>query len=246
MKISENILNILGNCSIESDVVFLPPNQLDRKTYADVNKCLESIGGKWNRKAKGHVFSSDAADLIDSLILTREINDIKKQFQYFPTPPELAIQIVELADLSPEHTILEPSAGQGAIVDEIIRVVPGAKLTLIELNDQNAKVLRSKGFQVKECDFLQFGGDKVDRIVMNPPFTKQQDIDHILHAFSLLKDGGVLVSIVSESPFFRENKKSQQFREFLYLNDAEVIENDEGAFRSSGTMVGTRIIKLVN
>lgn len=245
MKIKENILNILRNCKVESNTVFLPSVQLDRKTYQDVNKCLESIGGKWNRKAKGHVFSEDPTELLDNLILTGEVTDIKKQFQFFPTPPELAQQMIELTEINPEHSILEPSAGQGAIADEIIKTVPGAKITLVELNEQNAQVLKNKDYLVNVCDFLQFFGPQFDRVIMNPPFTKQQDIDHILHAFELLKNGGILVSIVSESPFFRENKKSQQFREFLYLNNAEVIPNDEGVFKPSGTMVRTRIIKLV-
>jgi hypothetical protein len=53
------------------------------------------------------------------------------------------------------------------------------------------------------------------------------------------------VSVVSESPFFRSNKKSIEFRAWLDENNAEIIDNDPGAFKESGTMVKTRIIKLV-
>lgn len=50
---------------------------------------------------------------------------------------------------------------------------------------------------------------------MNPPFADSQDIEHITHAFKFLKTGGVLVAIACEGPFFRQDKKSTFFREFL-------------------------------
>ena len=95
-------------------------------------------------------------------------------------------------------------------------------------------------------DFLTIEPKELyNKIVMNPPFSKQQDIDHILQAYKALKSPGILVSIVSESPFFRENRKSNEFRQWLFNNDAEVIELESGAFKESGTMVKTRIIKVV-
>ena len=49
MKINNTVLDVLGNCRVEENVLFLPAN-LDRKVYTDVNKVLEALGGKWNRK----------------------------------------------------------------------------------------------------------------------------------------------------------------------------------------------------
>jgi predicted RNA methylase len=168
--------------------------------------------------------------------------DLKKQFQYFPTPKDMAKDMVDMADISEEHSVLEPSAGQGAIADEIDRP---ERVYCCELNPANASILINKGYSVFTGDFLSM--DKtvlVDRIVMNPPFTKQQDVDHIMRAFEFLKPGGVLVSVVSESPFFRDNCKSVEFRRWLNENRAEIVENDAGAFKESGTMVKTRIIKV--
>jgi hypothetical protein len=61
MKIKEDVLHVLREPTVDEDsnTLFLPPSQLERKLYSDVNKCLESIGGKWNRKAKGHVLQSE-------------------------------------------------------------------------------------------------------------------------------------------------------------------------------------------
>jgi hypothetical protein len=77
---------------------------------------------------------------------------------------------------------------------------------------------------------------------MNPPFSKQQDVKHILHAWELLADGGTLVSVVSESPFFRENALSKEFRRWVEDNDVDVTSLDAGTFKESGTMVKTRLL----
>jgi len=242
MKIEKEILNILDRCLIKENVVYLPEGQLDRKTYMAVNKCLEAIGGKWNRKEKGHLFEDDPIDIFENLLLTGEVEDIKKEFQFFETPKELVKQMIDLAELKEGDTILEPSAGRGAIANEI----KIGKLFLNEMNEKNYKVLLEKYKQVTDYDFIEgcFAG-LFDKIIMNPPFSKQQDIDHILRAFDLLKNGGILISIVSESPFFRENKKSVEFRKFLEDNNAEIIKNPDETFKESGTMVKTRIIKVI-
>ena len=52
------------------------------------------------------------------------------------------------------------------------------------------------------------------------------------------------MSVVSEAPFFWANKKAVAFREFLDSHGAEMVKLAEGAFKESGTMVCTRLIKL--
>jgi len=241
LKIKNEILNILDACTTKGNILYLPDRQLDRKTYTEVNKCLDSIGGKWNRKAKGHIFTEDPTDLLENLILTGEVTDIKKEFQYFPTPKNIAKMMVEMAEIKPSDVLLEPSAGQGAIADEFPKE---NEYILVELNERNAQILVDKGYRVTINNFLEIEDLDIDKIIQNPPFSRQQDISHILHAFHLLKSGGIIVSVVSESPFFRENKKSVEFKEFLEENNAEIISLPEGAFKESGTMVKTRIIKI--
>jgi predicted RNA methylase len=252
MKIANDILNILDKCTIEQNTVFLTCGQLDRKTYEAVNKCLESIGGKWNKKAKGHVFEDDPVELLDNLILTGETIDLKKQYQFFPTPRVVAEIMCDMAELKPESKVLEPSIGKGDLAD-VIYERGIAELIGVELNRDMDKHLKNKPYtSMTGINFLDFADEvqdgKIrqdwDRIIMNPPFAKQQDIDHVYAAYAILAKSGVLVSVVSEGPFFRENKKSVDFREWLDDIGAEVIENDVGAFKESGTMVKTRIIKI--
>lgn len=76
------------------------------------------IGGKWvGRKTQGFVFNDDPTELLESL--KGEGGKELKKTSVFGTPPELADRLVELAQLEPTDKILEPSAGQGAIVEAI-------------------------------------------------------------------------------------------------------------------------------
>jgi predicted RNA methylase len=243
MKIAVEVLEVLNNSKLENNILYLPPQQLDRKLYQSVNKVLELLGGKWDRKIKGHKFDSDVEELLNDAINFGEVVDHKKEYQFFPTPKNIVLQLIELAELNSSDCVLEPSAGEGAIADELNNFTKN--VYVVELNPAMYERLAAKHQMSVNADFLQIEPNGLyDKVVMNPPFSKQQDIDHILHAFKCLKAGGILVSIVSESPFFRNNKKSIAFREWLSENNAEIIDLEPGAFKESGTMVKTRIIKV--
>jgi phospholipid N-methyltransferase len=246
--IQQEVLNVLSKCRLEGGTVFLPPGQLDRKLYENVNKCLEGIGGKWNRKARGHVFDNDPTDLFENMVMTGEAINIKKDYQFFPTPESVVTRMIQESGL---HTregerpdILEPSAGKGAIV---VQATKYGKVRGVELNKDFARHLTDNfpGVEVVESDFLAIEPKmEFDYVLMNPPFTKQQDVDHIIHAFRFLKHGGTMVAICSESPFFRENEKSVDFRAWLNDLGADATKLDDDAFRESGTGVRTRIITI--
>lgn len=253
MKIAENIINILAECKTDGNTLYLPGEQLDRKAYEAVNKCLVAIGGKWNRKAKGHVFDHDPADSLDEMLLTGEIVDSKKAYQFFPTPREVAEQMCDMAELTHASDVLEPSCGKGDLMDAIYdRGVE--HLIGVELNHDMNMYLKDKPYTTMTgVDFLAFAGDVRDgkirntwtHIIMNPPFSKQQDVAHILAAWDILQPGGVLVSVCSPSPFFRTDKKSVGFRAWLEETGAEIVDVPEGSFKSSGTMIRTKLIKAV-
>ena len=119
----------------------------------------------------------------------------------FPTPPEVARRIVELADIQPGQRVLEPSAGTGSLLDAL----PDTPTVAVEINGQLAEALqrRFSGVNIHHADFLSLNGEllgKFDRIVMNPPFFRGSDLDHIRHAFAKLKPGGRLVAICVNGP----------------------------------------------
>ena len=72
MRVDNAVLAVLSVAATEGNQLFLT-GQLDRKLYEKTNKVLESAGGKWNPKAKAHVFESDAADRIDQIIVSGEV-----------------------------------------------------------------------------------------------------------------------------------------------------------------------------
>lgn len=233
-------LSILSNATIEGNVILLNCSTLDRKQYMAVNAVLENIGGKWNKKAKGHVFTEDPTDMLDVVLLTGEITPPGK-YGYFPTPPELAKKVIKLADIESGYMVLEPQAGQAGIA---MHVPKDATLHCIELLPDNVAVLEKQGYHVTPGDFLKCDLDPVfDSVVMNPPFERQADIDHVLHAWKCLKPGGRLVSIMSAGVLFRENKKTVEFKSLLDRCGRYEV-NPDGAFKASGTMVKTIIVVM--
>ena len=243
-KINEQTLTILSRVTVEDNKIFLTCGQLDRKQYLAVNEVLENMGGKWNRKVKAHIFDSDPTERLESVLLTGEIIPPKK-YGFFPTPPHIAKQIVELAEIEPHHRVLEPSAGKG----DIIKFIPECEiLDCVELLPDNIAELQSLGMSPFEGDFLSLPPNPIyDRIVANPPFSyegnPQADIDHVNHMWGCLASEGRLVSIMSASVLFRENKKTTAFRE-LVNEYGYMARLEEGSFKESGTKVNTVIVVM--
>ena len=166
--------------------------------------------------------------------------DQKKIFQAFYTPQEIAEIVVKRADVK-GMTCLEPSAGEGALALEM-RKQGADSIVCCELNEEACFKLMQFNFNaLLKSDFLELKTfDKFDRVVMNPPFTKNQDIKHVEHALKFVKNGGRLVSIMSG------NTDRQQFDKFisnLYLK-YEITDLPEGAFKESGTNIKTIMLVI--
>lgn len=164
---------------------------------------------------------------------------------FFPTPGELAQKVISWADIKPGHKVLEPSAGGGHIAELVPK---DADLTCVEYNYTLAQVLVKKGFKVVNMDFLTWKPDfKFDRIVMNPPFERRQDIAHVKHAFDLLSAGGILVSIVSAGAFYANSRRiEQEFQSWLDEHcTAQEVLSDAFACAMRPTKVKIALAKLV-
>lgn len=243
--IADDVMEVLKRCKVTETSVTLPDGKLDRGLYARVNQVLEAAGCKWDKRAKCHVSKTDPRPLLNLAAKEGGIVNVKNVFQAFYTPATLAAQLVALAGVEDRDTVLEPSAGEGALAD-VCKAV-GAVVTCIELNPTAANVLRDKGYPVEECDFLDWEPtDKFDMVVMNPPFNTeghpQADIEHVLHAWDCLKPGGVLAAIMSPGWKSRNNSLSVQFQNFCEETDADLIVVPAGTFKQSGTDIQTVII----
>jgi predicted RNA methylase len=244
MRVDDAVLEVLSRAATNGNALTLI-GQLDRAMYTKVNKVLEAAGGKWDRKSKAHLFDKEASERVDEIILTGEVEVPKDEFNYFPSPPDVVARLMELADLGEGMRVLEPSAGKGAIA--AVCVECGAEVDCYELMEANFTHLTdSEAYRsVRNMDFLaQSPEASYDRVVMNPPFAKQQDIKHVLHALKFLKPGGLLVSVMASSVTFRDNKLTQDFRDLIRERGGEIEALPEGAFKASGTGVRTVIVTI--
>ena len=239
-------LEILKQSTIEGNIVKLPNMQLDRKQYLEVKQKFELIGGKWKGgKTAGFVFEEDPTELINT-IANGENKNLKKEFQFFETPGALADRLVGYANLQADDFILEPSAGRGALIKAINKEFPDKIVDCYEIMDLNKGFLeKMPNANLIGSDFLKFNvTNKYDKIIANPPFSKNQDIDHIRKMYSCLKEGGRLVSIASKHWQFSKNKKETEFMDWFREMESTIFEIDAGEFKDSGTMVSTCIIIL--
>lgn len=245
MQIAPNILVVLEAAVTEGNQLTLT-GQLDRKTYVSVNDVLEAVGGKWNRKAKAHVFECDAADALEQILLTGEVitkKTIQQEYGFFPTPPAIVAKMMAEAKIRPGMTCLEPEAGRGAIAQEMRAA--GGEVYCIELLPDNVKALREQQFIVTEADFLTVKPQQLyDRVLMNPPFSRQADIKHVAHALSFLNPGGRLVAIMSAGVTFRTDGRTAAFNQMLEERGAVVEPLPAGSFRESGTGVNTIMVSV--
>lgn len=241
-QIAQDVLKVLDAATIDGALLTLNGN-LDRKLYVETNKVIEAAGGKWNRSKKAHVFDGNAIDAIEPIILTGEYARTKQDFGQFDTPELLAEQVVDIADVQAGMSVLEPSAGIGRIAAAVRQA--GAFVTCFEIDAKRAEKLDGIAHSLNVGDFLaSTPTETFDRVVMNPPFAKQDDIRHVLHAFRFLAPGGRLVAIMSNSVMFRDNKLTTDFREFVEAHGGTMKALPEGSFKPSGTGVNTCIVTI--
>lgn len=245
MRVAKEVLGVISVAEVSGNAVRLV-GQLDRNLYLQTDKVLQAAGGKWNRKEGAHVFDGDAESRIDQIILTGDVVVPKDEYNYFPTPSSLVDRLMEIANVQPGMLCLEPSAGKGAIAGSLLLATgKGGNLLCVELMPENAKHLRDLGLTTIEDDFLRLEPTKIyDRIVMNPPFAKQADIKHVMHALNFLSAGGLLVSIMGAGVVFRENKLAVEFRDLVEARGGSIEALPEGSFKESGTMVNTVIVTI--
>jgi SAM-dependent methyltransferase len=187
--------------------------------------CIEQLRAACREllSLRGERLEADrAAELERALVGTRVGVD------FFPTPPALAAEMVARAGVRAGMRVLEPSAGNGNIAEQLRAA--GAEVDTVEISTALRGVLEAKGFNLVGCDFLELEGASYDAIVMNPPFSNNADIAHVLHAWALLAPGGRLVSVVGEGAFTRCGELERNFRTWLEEQDAEVEQLPAGTF----------------
>jgi len=197
-----------------------------------------------------------------------------KRFGFFPTPPDAAdllfsgrwhrgIVTFQPAK-SPRLRILEPSAGTGNLARRCVTRpddLAGWRrsnvdeyrfdnaVDCVEIQPELAAGLEAEGIynRVIRADFLSLSPGEIrpyDLIVMNPPFDRERDIDHVTHALKFLAPGGSLHAIMSAGTELRETRKAVAFRALAEKHKAEWEELPAGSFAETGTYVNTIIVRM--
>lgn len=155
---------------------------------------------------------------------------VAKDLQFYRTPKPVVDRVIESVYLPNGAVVLEPSCGDGAILDGLRKA--GYKCSGIEYHAGRALVARAKGHSVLVANFLDTAPDPVyDAVIMNPPFYGKHYLKHIEHAMKFIKPGGVLVSILPASAWYEHKLIKGQWHDLPI-----------GSFRESGTNVNTGFV----
>lgn len=155
------------------------------------------------------------------------------------TPKSLVKLLIQLGEIQENSRVLEPEAGIGYIADEIKQITP--HVDCIEISGSFRELLELKGHHLVGCDLLECKPEPVyDAVLMNPPFSN--DSRHIRHAFGFLKQGGRLVTVCLDRLQHSEQKKYQEFQDWLRLHSFFFHETDE-KFEMTGARVRLLVIQ---
>lgn len=152
----------------------------------------------------------------------------------FFSPAPVVERILDAAGDLSGLAVLEPSAGAGNIACAADQA--GADVVdCVELVPQLAEKITRAGYarKVTAGDFLAIEpSPEYDRVLMNPPFRRGQDIEHVRHALKFVRPGGLLVAVMPSGP---------RSRKFAESAGASITDLPYGSFIPSGTNVSTFI-----
>lgn len=254
IQLARNVL--AESAHIEGQVLRLTCGQLSRPEYVAVNKALESMGGKWNRKQGGHVFDDDPTQALSAFIDGAALTKPPRATEgYVPTPASLAAAVVgdhtDIGQLGAGARVLEPSAGDGPFVHAVFAANPQVEVVAVEPNAQRLARITARGVVERvNSTFEQFAASapgSFDAIVMNPPFAipgaPSVWIDHVQLAYELLSPGARLTAIVPISLLERQDRRHSAIRALTNERGGFVRLPDD-AFKISGTGVRTAVMWL--
>lgn len=141
--------------------------------------------------------------------------------QFYPTPDSVINIMLSGLDFKHAKTFLDPSAGQGHILDVIANKRNSnydryshrddkSGLFAIEINPGRQAILRDKGYKVIDSDFLAHPGlQYFDYIIINPPF--DDGASHLLKAWDDVANGAIIRCLINSetlnNPYTEERKR---------------------------------------
>lgn len=275
MKINNDFIiqqTIMPDMKPAYKIIFVDSQHLDNHQYFNglsyeerslLRPYFIEIGGHWSEAHKGFVFIKEiSTEIIKEAIqkannqfpLSKEQIEREKLQSYF-TPIEISKKMQQLAHICDTDIVLDPSAGTGNLVNGLN--VPKKNIFLIEPNPEFCEFLRRNGYvnviqsTFEEALDKEILPNNISKVLMNPPFSKQTDLKHILLAYELLNKGGTLVSIIGKNSLLERdinNQKSSTLKTFVNTCKSskfhQIINLEPASFEESGTICDTCMIIL--
>lgn len=155
---------------------------------------------------------------------------VSKDLQFYPTPKKVIGEILSAVGVeAPQEwrrdefkplRVLEPSCGDGRIMDEIRR--RGHRAIGYEVHPGRAAEARARGNAVVTGNFLeQTPTPEFDCVVMNPPFYGRHYVKHVRHALKFLKPGGRLISVLPATAHYDHKELDGHWRDLPVASFAE-------------------------
>jgi len=198
--------------------------------------------------------ASATASLVASRLLTETRRSEEQiRLQQFSTPLPYAALVASAAAIRPGETVLEPSAGTGALAGFAIRA--GGKPMLNEIDPFRRALLEAvfetpvTGLDAEHVDDLLSVPDLPGVIVMNPPFASSVDrsrdkhiaAKHLVSAAKRLAPGGRLVAIMPMG-FTPERDAAHWARASAIAKPRLALTIPGHVYRKLGTTVETQLM----
>ena len=178
--------------------------------------------------------------------------------EFFPTPKEIIARMVTpYADRITTACILEPSAGNGAILDYLKEGVPktythpNGKCSIVNIspdmkrvyacehNPELQMILHEKGYRLVAEDFLQYRPDiRFNLAIMNPPFRNGDQ--HLLHAWDIMPSGDIVCLLNAETvnnPYTENRKRLKRI-----IDEHGSVEQLGPCFRSADNPTDVEVV----
>lgn len=262
MKITNDVRQVLEKgISIDGNALKIT-RQLDRVLYIKIAALLKALGAVWDRKSQSHLGPDDLAGRIERALIVGFVTT-DRDLGFFWTPSAIAERMADFVTTkrpNPAPTdkmrdailpyVLEPSAGNGMLVDAILR--RGGKVVAIEWDKERRRLLAERHNVIvprrddETVDFLDFYPNAMfEGIIANPPFARVgrgDHVDHLNHMLNILAPTGRLACVMPASLCFREDRRYMELRKRIGLMHGRIERLRDGSFKESGTMVNTCLV----
>lgn len=251
VAIDEEVRAVLQRSETRGNMLILPAETLERYLYIRVDKVLRALGGRWDRGCQAHVFNGSADRIIADALAGDHVVDRKRSAEQFFTPASLADRMARLAQIRRGDHVLEPSAGKGVLI--LSALASGAKfITAVEQDEALAKeliaIVPKHGSGVWLGDFMAWepkAAAPIDVVLMNPPFSGNQDIRHVMRALDFLRPGGRLVAIMSPHFTFANDAPSRALRELIGFPDGIRLGPETGIELGGSVVIDDATVELL-